>query len=483
MNRNKQMLLGGLFLALLVGVLHVAGFSDFGTGVGGMSLAALPFMGLRFLSDSEPGLGGGGTATLPEGEFQKRVLDAVGGIKKKHEELETNFASLDKEAKRLSEDLSKHVKSFEGLPGQVADFTKTLQKIELKIAAEKRASFGSAADALQDPELNLRVNAIVRGTIAAKNQLYVPMNEAQRKSFEDFQQRAVTTGASPGSTYIDDALVTTIYSLIAEHGVWRGFDVIPASTKTTKLIVDSTDPDMGFVAEGSAPSEGSYSGAQPTATVKKMLGWIGVSNEMLEDSEIDLSGHILSKYARSTAKRLDHISIVADGTNDAANGEFDGIFSVGTAAVAAGGNTSVENLDFEDFLKVLTTVNASVLSRPARWWLHPQILVRMLAVKDLNGRPIFLPAIDAPAPGALGSILGYPVTLSHVCPTTNTASSKVAAFGDPMGNAVLLRKDFQFAASDQVLFKEDQTVFRARARAASKVKQSDAFAVLTLAAS
>ena len=90
---------------------------------------------------------------------------------------------------------------------------------------------------------------------------------------------------------------------------------------------------------------------------------------------------------------------------------------------------------------------------------------------------------DAPALGAVGSILGYPVILTHAAPATNTVNNKVAVFGDPMGLGVGLRSDFQFASSDQILFKEDCTVFRARARAAIKVKQATAFGVLTLAAS
>ena len=151
--------------------------------------------------------------------------------------------------------------------------------------------------------------------------------------------------------------------------------------------------------------------------------------------------------------------------------------------VAAAGHTTTATLTYEDFLNTLLGPSATVLSRPgARWWIHPQMLVRALKVKDLNGRPIFLPSIDAPAPGALGSILGYPVTMAHTAPNTDALSQKIATFGDPQGNAVLLRKDLETAVSDQVKFLEDKTVFRARARAATKIKEATAFGVLTTAA-
>jgi HK97 family phage major capsid protein len=129
-------------------------------------------------------------------------------------------------------------------------------------------------------------------------------------------------------------------------------------------------------------------------------------------------------------------------------------------------------------------VDAAVLSRPTtKWILHPQMLVRMLAIKDGNGRPIFLPSTDAPALGAIGSILGYPVILAHGANATDGVSKKIAVFGDTMGQAVCLRKDFEFAASDQAKFTEDSIVFRARARLAAKTKKATAFGVLTTAAS
>ena len=44
-----------------------------------------------------------------------------------------------------------------------------------------------------------------------------------------------------------------------------------------------------------------------------------------------------------------------------------------------------------------------VLKRKPRWWMHPQMLVRMMGIKDNNGRPIFLGALEAPSYGAIGN--------------------------------------------------------------------------------
>lgn len=453
-------------------------------GGGGAVLGCLAVWGMSrrgYLRDSNPDDNGGGGA-LSQAQFQQRTLEAIKTVRDGQKTITDNIATLDREGKQLSEDFSKHCKEFEGLPSQVEGFQLSLQKLELKIANERRASFGSAIDMIRmNEEINQQFNAIVRGTLSCEQKRF-RMNDGQKSAWDQYK-KAMSEGTSPGSTYINDALYTAIYSLIAEHGVWSQFDVIPASTKTTKLLVDSTDMVMGVVDENTEPGEGAYTGQTISATVKKLLGWIGVSNELLEDSEIDLSGHVLMKFARATGFRLDYFCLSATGVVDATNGGFTGIFQGGTAAVAAATHTTAATLTYEDYLKTMLAVNATVLSRPGtRWWMHPQNLVRTLLVKDLNGRPMFLPAIDAPAPGALGSILGYPVTMAHAAPNTDAASAKVATFGDPQGNAVLLRKDLEVATSEQVKFLEDKTVFRARARAASKIKDATAFGVLTTAA-
>lgn len=445
----------------------------------GTAMALMPFMALPARKEDKAGDPAGGGA-LGEKEFQGRVLSAIGKVQQQTEEISTNLDKTDKEGKQLAEDFQKHCRTFEGLPNQVASVQRSVSLIEAKIANERRSNFGSALDAItRCAEQNDLVCGVIRGIASEKRR--TPMTAAQKSAWETYQ-KAVTEGASPGSTYINDDLVTNIYSLIAEYGIWRGFDVIAAGTKTTKLIVDSTDPDMLVVDEGTAPDEAAYTGASVSAAVKKLLGWIGVSSELLEDSEVNVAALLLPKFANATAKRIDFFALAADGTADATNGGFTGIFAGGTAAVAAATHTSVAATTLEDWLKVLLTVNAAALTRPCKWWMHPQQIVRALAVKDGNGRSIFLPAIDAPTVGGLGSILGYPVVASHAAQSTDGVSKKIAAFGDPLGEAVLLRKDFEWAASDQVKFLEDKTVFRARARVAAKIKQTDAFAVLTTAA-
>lgn len=473
-----------LFTVLaLVSVLSLCGI--FGHQ-GAYAAAVLPFLGFKsiIMDEAGGGSGGGGGGSMTETEFRSKVLDNVQAVRKQHETIETNFQNLDKQSKQLSTDFATHVKAFEGLPNQVATIERSLETMRLKMANERRANFGSAIERIcGDPTMRDAVNGLIRTAIQARGKdLNIP--EAQLKGAKDFQRTGLLEASGAGAGYIYTELLPAVYGLIAEYGIWNKFDVIPLSMNAANLIVDTTDPTATWEAEATAPSETNYAGGNVAMAVKKLMAWMSVPNELLEDSVIDLGRYVLPKFANAIAKGIDWACTSADGTADTTDGGFTGIFGGGgTAAVAASGNISMATLDLEDFIAAMAAVNAAALSKQCYWWIHPTNLVKALAIKDLNGRPIFLPSTDAPSLGGIGSILGYPVVMTHAAPATNAVNNKVAVFGDPMGLAVGLRSDFQFAASDQILFKEDMTVYRARARAAIKVKQATAFGVLTLAAS
>lgn len=420
---------------------------------------------------------------LTEQQFRTKVLEGVETVRKQHATIDQNFKDLDAESKKLSAEFQTHVKSFEGLPGQVSTIERTIEQIRLKVANERRSNYGSAIDRITgDEQMRNAVNGIIRSNADNNGRRGLPITEAHQKGAEDFR-KGLLEASGAGSGYIYTELLPAIYGLIAEYGIWKMFDVIPLSQKSANLIVDTTDPTMEWTAEATAPSETSYNGGNVAVAVGKMLGWISCPNELLEDSTVDLASYLLPKFANATAKRLDWSATSADGTADVTDGGYTGIFVGGTAAVAASGNISMATLDLEDWLAAMAAVNAAALSKQCYWWIHPTNLVKALAIKDANGRSIFLPSTDAPSFGSIGSILGYPVIMTHAAPATNAVSDVVACFGDPKGLAIGLRSDFQFASSDQILFKEDSTVFRARARAAVKIKQATAFGKLTLAAS
>lgn len=427
-----------------------------------------------------------GDTVLEDQEFQSRVLVGIEAQQKQIKTLEQKqtevLAAIPKDLKENLEQITKLQRVANDQSANVEALQKRLQLFEIQMRNHVRGAYGDPIRRIMgDEEMRLRLNAAVRLAVSNNGD----MINGFAKKFPDFIKRALGEDSSPGSTLINQDLAGEIYSTLEMYGIWNTFRVLRLGTKTNILPVKTARAvAVAIISEGTQiPDDANKAGTTVTATVIDVAALLNVYLRLIEDAEFDVTADILDDFAEATAYRLDWFCTQADGTADTTDGGMTGIFGGGgTAVAAAAGNTTVETTDEADWRNTLLGVDAAVLQRPARWWLHPQILIRALAVKDNNGRSIFLNALEAPSAGAVGSILGYPVTLGAACPTTNAANAKVAVFGDPAGQVVGIRNDFSVATSDHHKWDYAMRSFRIIGRAATKIRRAQAFGVLTLPA-
>ncbi|WP_411846441.1 phage major capsid protein [Roseibacillus persicicus] len=463
------------------------GFSQEQTVGFGASLGCLGFLSnfnSKGFFDAADDFGGGGGGLA---DLKNKILTGMQSLNEKNKEIEQivneKFADIDGKAKGLLEKQAEIVKSFTGLDSDIRELTKNFSEIQAKQAQTRIDIVGDPIKSIQSDDFSRNLfNGLIRKNLSKVNERII-LNSDEREALDKFaESRNKSAGDTNAASYIDDHLQRNIYQLVGSFGIWNGFDVVPTATNSEKFPVDTNDPTAVW---GVTSTLAEYAGTQQTASVKTAYVPLAILNELLEDSQTDLTSHFATKFARAIAKLLDATCLVADGDDNAVDGGFSGIHDAGTAAVAASGNTTCATTDLEDWTKAMLTVDEGVLKDGGigKWWMHPHMVIRALSVKDGNGRPIFLNALDAPSPGALGSILGAPVVLCHAGNKTDGASKVIASYGDPMGLAIALRKDFMFATSTDALFLDDKTAFKGRARAGIKVKQATAFANLTTAAS
>jgi len=275
-----------------------------------------------------------------------------------------------------------------------------------------------------------------------------------------------------------------VYDNLLRYGQFATLGLVPIGSRTQVLPYISARPTAYIVAQGAQITEGAVTGSSTTATIKDFAAWLPVANSLLEDAEdndMDLAMYLLDLIAQAIAYRLDWAAFAADGTDDTTDGAYTGIAVGGTAAAAAEGNKTVADLELADFVRCLTTVDAAVLQREAKWWIHPTVIAKICLVRDGAGRPIFQNANDAPL-GAIGSILGYPVIPTGAMPSTDAAGNVIAVFGDPRGCAVGIRKQLNLASSSDFQFDYNRTAFRGVMRAGVQVQLATSFAKLTLSA-
>jgi HK97 family phage major capsid protein len=410
--------------------------------------------------------------------FEDSVLEGIEQIETKQETLLKNYEQLDKDTKKAMEELT----TLKNKANSIAETETALKKLQIQLNREQRMAFGNPIERIvNDDEKRERFNAAIRLALCKEGEKFGKEAIERVKSVVG---KALGEDTSPGSTLINTELARDIYDTLALYGAWNTLGVRNMGSRLQSMPVKTARAGAYVILNegGVIPDDADKAGAAVNLKNEVIAVLLNISLQLLEDAEVDITADVMDDFVESWNYRLDYLAFAADGTADNINGGMTGLFNFGTAAPAAAGNTLIENTQLDDFIRCLTTVDVGVLQRMAKWWMHPQILARALLVRDANGRSIFLTALEAPAQGSIGSILGYGVTQVAAAPAVNAANKKVAAFGDPRGFAVGVRRSYVFEASDHHKWNALQRSFRGWGRAGTKGKRANAFAILTTAA-
>ena len=381
-----------------------------------------------------------------------------------------------KELKEAMEGFTKAKDAINGHDTSFKNFDRKLKEIEQLLRREARAAYGNPIARISaDEDLRTRFNCAIR--------LAMDNNGDMRKLMAP-QLKALGEDATPGSTLVNTALYKEIYDTLAQYGIWNTLGVRRMGTKLTRLPVKTARPVAKWILTegGTITDDTNKAGTEVSLEVEVLAVLLNVSLQLLQDAEFDVTGDVMDDFAEAYAYSLDYTMFQGNGTADATNGGMTGLFGFGTAAVAAATHTTIAKLTVDDFVGARNAVDVGVLNRPCRWWMHPYNLGKICLIKDLNGRPIFQTALEAPT-ATLGSILGAPVVAGAALPNTDAVSSKIAAYGDPNGYVVGIREDFSFDASDHFMWNALQRSFRGYGRAGGKGRKAGAFAILTTPAS
>lgn len=440
---------------------------------------------------------------MEEIEFQEKVLKGVETLeaentkrKSDHQKVLDDLDRSDKEVKKAIEEITLLKKTCNDQAQVIA----AMQKAQKAVHMCAVSSFGDPIQRVLfgNDELKVYLNAMAR--VKYMNDKSFPSEWKKALEGSNEQQKALTgVDSSLGQATVPQATFNQIYDTLLQYGQWPTLGVQRVGVRTTVLPVATARPMFYWIGSGSgvgessAITEGTFAGGSVNLIIQTLAAYLLCARELLEDSSVDLSAYILQQMVQSIAFGMDTAAFNGTGVADQTNAGYVGLFqaaqeNTNLAAIAAAGNTTVENLQLEDFVNVQTTVSPEVLQREAKWWVHPTILAKLILIRDKNGRPIFQTWQEVPKPGAIGSILGYPVIQTAVAPSTDAAGNPVMAFGDPQGEAVGIRSDLELATSDDIKFAENMRAFRALMRAGFKIKTKansttlKPFAVLTLAA-
>jgi HK97 family phage major capsid protein len=221
---------------------------------------------------------------------------------------------------------------------------------------------------------------------------------------------------------------------------------------------------------GTATAEGAiYAESDPTFTnitlrAHKVGTLTLVSNELLQDSGIDLVGFLGRQMGLALGTAVGSLLTVGTGTVQP-NGI---VVSLGTVAAVTGGTGVSGAPTADNLITLMHAVDSVYAAQPgAGFMMSRSTLGTVRALKDNQGAYLFNPYADA---GVVGRLLAYPVYENPFCPAIGTAAAsstitgKSILFGDLRAYHTRVVGGVEIVRSDEAYFTSDQVAFKARIR-------------------
>ena len=161
--------------------------------------------------------------------------------------------------------------------------------------------------------------------------------------------------------------------------------------------------------------------AAASNTTKYNTGVLLVTLEELEDSFFDVESFLRDLMGQRLYRGLaKYLSL----------GSSDGSFvSYASGALSGATSASPTAIVYNDILNLYGSIDPSYIPQ-STFVMNSTTRTSLLGVVDTTGRPLFQPALSAPAGAdALGTLFGRPVVLDQFAPNI-AATNKSLAFGD-----------------------------------------------------
>jgi HK97 family phage major capsid protein len=203
-----------------------------------------------------------------------------------------------------------------------------------------------------------------------------------------------------------------------------------------------------FVAELTAPTAQDPTTSKATLTVYDAKAEVDISNNLLNDSPIDVAGYVTQAIGNGFAKFTDTVWLQGHVANSIA-GLYAGISAGRKATVAAGSTISAANVG-----AVVGSVDPMVQGEFA-WVVSGAGWGQLLA---LEGTRFVQPMVGGGAP--VPTVWGVPVYKSDVLP-----ANVLAVYGAfRMTTAIAMRSEMSVVPLREIKARENQTVFLAHGR-------------------
>jgi HK97 family phage major capsid protein len=287
---------------------------------------------------------------------------------------------------------------------------------------------------------------------------------AQARADNEIVKKAQTEGLNTGGgATVPIEFMNSLIWLTEQYGVTRRLASVWKMTRDTIIVPRKTSiPTMTYTAEAAAitAADAAYDNVQLVARKGTILTQI--SNELLQDSAINIADDTARSIAEAMAIGEDSAYFLGDGTST--YGNQTGL----TAALPSGAYINASgaawsNVTAADIFGIMGSVQNINAGRLA-FACSRQFFVQVMMKLD-NATSQFRELINGNLAIGSASWKGYPVYFSQVMPTASASAQRCLYFGDFQGASCIGdRQQLSIATSEHRYFDQDMIAVRGTTR-------------------
>lgn len=263
-----------------------------------------------------------------------------------------------------------------------------------------------------------------------------------------------------GGALVPQEYAPQLIWLTEQYGVAKKLaNVVPMSAESKAYPRKTGIASMSPIAETGTISVSDNSYGNVTLTAKKYGVMFKVSNELFNDSAINVTDDLARSIAEAEAIAVDQAYFLGDGSSTYANqiGLANALPAGALGTATAWGSMTITN--FTDAIGSVQNVNAARLAFVCSRQFFAQVMLKLdKAVSQFK-------ELSTGMPGMSATFLGYPVFFSQVMPTATATANKSCYFGDFVGATMIGdRQMLSIASSDLFYFDSDSIAVRGTSR-------------------
>lgn len=232
------------------------------------------------------------------------------------------------------------------------------------------------------------------------------------------------TTSADGGYFVPDVIDNEITRVIAEYGIARQEMFVFPMGKAKRITMPtlSSSVSIGWVNEGDMKPVSKPQFGTITLDAKQMAGITVLTNQLLEDANIQIGQFIITLFGEAIGQEEDNQFFMGTGA------PFTGVFNAagGTTYTLPATKMTVNDLTYDDLISAKNVVPVYYL-KGAKWYCHRSVLSKIEKLKDGAGSYIFNPNTK--------TLLGYPLVVMEYAPSfdgtsTNDKGKVMLLFGN-----------------------------------------------------